>query len=143
MSPWAGLVAEMHAVKLSSYPLDDAAHAGIRRSHLTPKSDLSLPTGFSNVNRILQFGDINPTKASIIYHGSSSCDEDRLGLSEQPSDDQCRANHLTHEDGHTVSPSAFKWNSKVAQSRRSLSSREKADFISNKTPPGRMKERIR
>lgn len=32
----------------------------------------------------------------------SSCDEDRLGLSEQPSEEQCRASHLRHEDGHTV-----------------------------------------
>ncbi|MCJ8510243.1 hypothetical protein MUU53_20360, partial [Rhizobium lemnae] len=29
-------------------------------------------------------------------------DEDRLGLSEQPSEDQCRASHLSHEDGYTV-----------------------------------------
>ncbi len=35
-------------------------------------------------------------------HGSSSCDEDRLGLSEQPSEDQCRASHLSYEEGHTV-----------------------------------------
>lgn len=39
---------------------------------------------------------------SIVCQGSSSCDEDRLGLSEQPSEDQCRARHLSHEDGHTV-----------------------------------------
>ena len=31
---------------------------------------------------------------SIVRHGSSSCDEDRLGQSEQPSDTQCRASHL-------------------------------------------------
>ncbi|MGO6944756.1 hypothetical protein, partial [Rhizobium johnstonii] len=39
---------------------------------------------------------------SIICHGSSSCDEDRLGLSEQPSENQCRASHLRREDGHTA-----------------------------------------
>ncbi|MDR9815170.1 hypothetical protein RJJ64_33180, partial [Rhizobium hidalgonense] len=29
-------------------------------------------------------------------------DEDRLGLSEQPSEDQCRASHLSYEEEHTV-----------------------------------------
>ncbi len=106
----AGLIAEMHAVKLCSYPLDDAAHAGIRCINLTPKADLSLPAGFSDSDRVLQFGDIDSYESfSIICHGSSSCDEDRLGLSEQPSEDQCRASHLRHEDGHTVLHVAGGW----------------------------------
>ncbi|MEX0409757.1 hypothetical protein ABGN05_29410, partial [Aquibium sp. LZ166] len=45
---------------------------------------------------------------STIRHGSSSCGEDRLGPSEQPSDAQCRANHLTGRGGHTVLPLANK-----------------------------------
>ncbi|KEA03091.1 hypothetical protein A6U85_25780 [Agrobacterium sp. 13-626] len=53
VSGWPRLVAEMHAVRLCSYPLDDAAHADIRRIHLTPKADLSLPARFSDSNRIL------------------------------------------------------------------------------------------
>ncbi|MBE1508586.1 hypothetical protein H4W29_005831 [Rhizobium viscosum] len=56
-----------------------------------------------NSDRVLQFADIDSYKSfSIICHGSSSRDKDRLGLSEQPSEDQCRASHLSHEDGHTV-----------------------------------------
>lgn len=100
---WAGLITEMHAVKLCGYLLNDAARAGIRCLDLTPEAALSLPAGFSDSNSILQFGDIDSNKSFfILYHGSSSCDEDRLGLSEQPSDDQCRARHRSHEDGHTV-----------------------------------------
>jgi hypothetical protein len=98
----------MNAIKFCFYPLDDAAHAGIGRVNFTPKANLSLPAGFSDSNRILQFGDVDSNKSfSIISHGSSSCDEDRLGLSEQPSEDQCRASHLSHEDGHTVLQSKF------------------------------------
>lgn len=37
-----------------------------------------------------------------MLHGSSSCDEDRLGLSEQPSPPQCRASHPQPQSGHTV-----------------------------------------
>ncbi|WP_404482668.1 transposase [Novosphingobium sp. BL-52-GroH] len=37
-----------------------------------------------------------------MFHGSSSCDEDRLGPSEEPSDAQCRASHSRRADGHTV-----------------------------------------
>jgi hypothetical protein len=64
VSGWAGLVAEMHAVKLSSYPLDDAAHAGIRRIHLTPKADLSLPTGSATAIAFFNLATSIPTKAS-------------------------------------------------------------------------------
>jgi len=92
----------MNAVKLCGYPLDDTAHAGIGRINLTPKANLSIPASFGNSNRVLQLGNIDSDKYfSIICHGSSSCDEDRLGLSEQPSEDQCRASHLSYEDGHT------------------------------------------
>lgn len=82
--------------------------AGARTPHLAISSgwhggDHAFPSGFSEGNRILQFGNIDSNKSfSIICHGSSSCEEDRLGLSEQPSEDHCRASHLSHEDGHTV-----------------------------------------
>ena len=53
-----------------------------------------------------QLRDINSDKGfSIVRHGSSSCDEDRLGQSEQPSDAQCRASHLTLPR-HTVLPTS-------------------------------------
>lgn len=98
----AGLVAEMHVIKLCGYTLDNAAHAGIRCLNLTDITDLSVPARFSNRNRILQLGNIDSDKSfSLIWHGSSSCREDRLGLSEQPSEDQRRASHLSHEEGHT------------------------------------------
>jgi hypothetical protein len=98
----AGFIAEMHVIKLRGYSLNYAAHAGIGCINLAVIADLSVPASFSNSNRILQLGDIDSNKSfSIICHGSSSCDEDRLGLSEQPSEDQCRASHLGHVDGHT------------------------------------------
>ena len=76
----AGL-AKMHAIKLCSYSLDNTAHAGIRCLNLTDIADLSVPAGFRN--RIFQLGGIDSNKSFfIISHGLSSCDEDRLGLSE-------------------------------------------------------------
>ncbi len=80
----SGLVTEMHAIKLCDYPLDYAAHTGIRCLNLAEIADLSVPARFDNSNRILRLGDIDSDKSfSIICHGSSSCDEDRLGPSEQ------------------------------------------------------------
>jgi hypothetical protein len=74
----AGLVAEMHVIKLRDYSLDNAAHAGIRCINLAEIANFSVLAGFSNCNRILQFGDIDSDKSfSIICHGSSSCREDR------------------------------------------------------------------
>lgn len=100
---WASFVAEMYTIKLRGYSLDNAAHAGIGCINLAEIADLSFPARFGNSNCILQLGDIDSDKSfSIICHGSSSCDEDRLGLSEQPSENQCRASHLRREDGHTV-----------------------------------------
>jgi hypothetical protein len=54
-------------------------------------------TGVRNRDGVPQLRDIESDKGfPIIRHGSSSCDEDRLGQSEQPSDAQSRASHLTH-----------------------------------------------
>ena len=61
------LVAEMNAIKLCCYPLDDAAHAGIGRVNFTPKANLSLPAGFSDSNRIHQFGDVDSNK-KLLYN---------------------------------------------------------------------------
>jgi hypothetical protein len=40
----------------------------------------------------------------MLVHGSSSCDEDRLGHPEQPSETQYRASYLKYRGGHTVLP---------------------------------------
>ncbi len=105
----SGLIAEMHVIKLRGYSLNYAAHAAIRGVNLAEVAHLSVPARFGNSNRILQLGDIDSDKSfSIICHGSSSCDEDRLGPSEQPSEDQCRASHLRREDGHTVLQKTFR-----------------------------------
>ena len=74
---------EMHVIKLRGYSLDNATHVDIRCLNLAEIADLSVPARFGNSKRILQLGDIDSDKSfSIICHGSSSCDEDRLGLSE-------------------------------------------------------------
>jgi hypothetical protein len=49
----ASLVAEMHTIKLSGDPLNNAAHADIRRCNLSEISDLSVSPRFRNSNRIL------------------------------------------------------------------------------------------
>jgi hypothetical protein len=99
----ACFITEMHVIKLRGYSLNYAAHAGIGCINLAEIAYLSIPARFGNSNRILQLSDIDSDKSfSIICHSSSSCDEDRLGPSEQPSEDQCRASHLRREDGHTV-----------------------------------------
>ena len=71
-------------------------HARVRRIDLTKEANLSVPARVRNCNGVPQLRDIDSDKGfSIVRHGSSSCDEDRLGQSEQPSDAQCRASHLT------------------------------------------------
>ncbi|WP_210267667.1 hypothetical protein, partial [Sinorhizobium psoraleae] len=82
-----------------------AAHPGIRSLDLAPITDLAGSTGLGNGDSIVTLRNIDSDKIfSIIRHGSSSCYEDRPGLSEQPSEEQLRASHLTPEEGHTVSP---------------------------------------
>jgi hypothetical protein len=92
---------------LIGYSLNYAAHAGIGCINLAEIADLSVPTRFGNSNRILELGDIDSDKSfPIICHGSSSGDEERLGMPEQSSEDQYTASHLRREDGHTVLPSS-------------------------------------
>jgi hypothetical protein len=99
----AGLVTEVDAVKPAGDPHYNAAHVDGRSIDFTEEANLSLPACLRNRNGISQLGDIDSDKCfPIIRHGSSSCDEDRLGPPEQPSDAQCRASHLTGRDGHTV-----------------------------------------
>ncbi|MCA0022881.1 MULTISPECIES: hypothetical protein, partial [unclassified Mesorhizobium] len=81
----------MDAIELGSDPLDNAAHTRIRCVDLAEEPNLSLPAGFRNRDGVPQLSDIDSDKCfPIICHGSSSCDEDRLGPPEQPSDAQCR-----------------------------------------------------
>lgn len=99
----AGLIAEMHVIKLRGYSLNYAAHAGIGCVNLAEIAHLSVTARFGNRNCILQLGDIDSDKSfSRSCHGSSSYNEDRLGPSELLSEDHCKASHLRREDGHTV-----------------------------------------
>ncbi len=59
--------------------------------------------GIRNRDGVPRFRNIDANKCfRIICYGSTSCGEDRLGTTEQPSDAQCRASHLAHRGGHTV-----------------------------------------
>jgi hypothetical protein len=92
------------AVKSVGDPHYDAAHVGGRSIDLTEEPNLSFPACVRNRDGISQLRHIDSDKRfPLICHGSSSCDEDRLGPPEQPSDAQCRASHLTGRGGHTVS----------------------------------------
>jgi hypothetical protein len=95
----------MDLIELGFDPLDNAAHARIRRVNFAEEAYLSLPAGIRNRDGVPQLRDIDSDKCfPIICHGSSSCDEDRLGPPEQPWDVQCRASHVTARGGHTVLP---------------------------------------
>jgi hypothetical protein len=90
-------------IELGGDPLDNAAHACIGCIDLAEVANLALPAGLGNRDGNPQLRDIDSDKSfPIIRHGSSSCDEDRLGPPEQPSDAQCRASDLTGRGGHTV-----------------------------------------
>lgn len=81
----ASLVAEMDSIELGGDPLDNSAHARIRCVDLAEEANFSLPAGIGNRDGVPQLRDIDSDKCfPIICHGSSSCDEDRLGPSEQP-----------------------------------------------------------
>ncbi|MER9959245.1 hypothetical protein NKJ52_31350 [Mesorhizobium australicum] len=57
----------------------------------SPKKRTSLPAGIRNCDGVPQLCDVNSDKCfPKICHGSSSCDEDRLGPPEQPPEAQCR-----------------------------------------------------
>lgn len=87
----------------ASDPLVDAAHVLIRGIDLADEANRSLPAGFRDRDGVTQLDDMDSDKCfSRNWHGSSSCSEERLGPSEQPSDAKCRASRLTRRGGHTV-----------------------------------------
>ena len=70
----------------------EASTSPIKRTS-TPRSPSAIATAFR------AFGYINPYENfATVLHGSSSCGEDRLGHSEQPSKAQCRASQLGSAD---------------------------------------------
>jgi hypothetical protein len=73
-----------------------AAVAVAKKAHLAAALTIRNRDGIAYLRDIDSHENIGN-----IPHGSSSCDEDRLGLPEQPSDRQCRASHLA-TCGHTV-----------------------------------------
>lgn len=114
----------MHVIKLRGDSLNYAAHAGIGCINLAEIAYVSVPTKFGDSNRVLQLGDIDSDESfPIICPGSSSCDEERLGPSEQPSDDQCRASHLRREDGQTVLHKVARLGEELRDAANALSER--------------------
>jgi hypothetical protein len=100
---WTSLVAEMHLLVLRSDPFHQAAHALLGGINLSEITDLAATLAIGDRNRVACFGNVDPDKNLCrITHGSSSCDEDRLGPPEQPSLAQSRTSHLNPGDGHTV-----------------------------------------
>ncbi|MGY4183135.1 transposase [Bradyrhizobium sp. USDA 4518] len=92
-----GLVTEMHTTKPAGDPFNDPAHAGRRRVHLTEEANLSFPACFRNRDGVFQLCDVDSDKCfPIVCHGSSSCDEDRLGT--------CPSNPRTRSVGRATSP---------------------------------------
>ena len=99
----SGLIAKMQSIKSVGDPLNGPAHACDTSVDFSEEANFSLTARIGNRDGVSQFGNIDSDKCfSIICHGSSSCDEDRLSPSEQPSNVQCRASHLTGRNGHTV-----------------------------------------
>lgn len=82
----AGLVTEVDTVKPAGDPHYNAAHVEGRSIDFTEEANLSLP-GLPPQSRwaFLSLATSIPTNASLFRHGSS-CNEDRLGPPEQPSD---------------------------------------------------------
>ncbi len=70
-----------------------ASDASTDATHLAPTSAPSNGYGVPCLRHI----DPHENFATML-HGSSSCGEDRLGHSEQPSKAQCRASHLGSVD---------------------------------------------
>lgn len=77
-----GFITEMHVIRLCGYSLNRPAHPRVRRLQLHRKNGPLRcdATAIRNRDGILQLGNINSDKSfSISPHGSSYCDEDRLG----------------------------------------------------------------
>src|SRR5665647_510434 len=100
----SSFIAKMNPTVFGSDPFHNPAHAFLAGVHLAQKAHLCTSPSISNRDGIAYFRDIDPYKNfAIIRHGSSSCDEDRLGQPEQPSDAQCSASHLTPQADIPVS----------------------------------------
>lgn len=70
----------MDSIEPGGDPLDNSAQALIRGVELAEEANFSLPPGIRNRDGVPQLCDIDSDKCfPIICHGSSSCDEDRLG----------------------------------------------------------------
>jgi hypothetical protein len=91
----------MHPIVLGRDPLDQAAHALLGRVYLAEIADLAATLTIRDSHGVTRLRNIDPDKNFCrMFHGSSSCDEDRLGPPEQPSLEQSRASHLKHRNGH-------------------------------------------
>lgn len=81
------------AVEAGGFGLQQASSGYYIQSesvHLTEITDLATTLAISNCEGVARLGNINPSeKLCRMIRGSSSCDEDRLGVPEQPSDVQC------------------------------------------------------
>jgi hypothetical protein len=99
VSCWASLVAEMGSVACCGDPLHHPSHALFGSANLANETHFSTALAISHRDGVPRLHYINPNKnLATMLHGSSSCGEDRLGHSEQPSKAQCRANHLDSAD---------------------------------------------
>jgi hypothetical protein len=95
----------MRAPVFTDNPLHHPPHRIGRCVHFTELPDLTAPLTVGNRNGVARFCHIDPDEnIYMLVHGSSSCDEDRLGHPEQPSETQYRASYLKYRGGHTVLP---------------------------------------
>jgi hypothetical protein len=104
----AGFIAEMHLVAGCRDPHHHSAHALVRGVHLADETHLTATLAIRNGYGFPRLRNIDPDENfSTALHGSSSCGEDRLGHSEQPSKTQCRASHLGSADIRSYPVAAF------------------------------------
>lgn len=82
--------------------LHNTPHTLRRRVNLTEIANLTTALTVCHGYGVacLRYIDTNKNFCTML-HGVSSCQEDRLGLSEQPSHRQCRASHPGPKDGLT------------------------------------------
>lgn len=93
--------AKMRAFVFTDNPLHHSSYCIRRSINFTEIPNLTPRTLSAIAMALRDFAASIPTKTSISL-GSSSCDEDRLGHPEQPSEIQRRASHLKYRGGHTV-----------------------------------------
>ena len=97
------LVAVMNGSVFARKPAHKAPHALFRSIDFSKETNLVTAFTVRNCNGIARLGNVDSNKnLAILLHGSSSCDEDRFGPSEQPSPEQRRMSHSSFTDGHTA-----------------------------------------